>query len=82
MLRAASAKFALTSAPSITSARFQPRPLQRLRQQPWSCASGIVAASITTSSPAPALADSAWRRPSARNFLVRSCAWLRGVGPL
>ena len=45
-------------------------------------ASAMARLSTITSSPALALADSAWRRPRARNFFGRSWAWLRGVGPL
>ena len=42
----------------------------------------ITSESMMISSPALAFAERAWRRPSARNFLGRSCAWLRGCGPL
>ena len=80
-LRAARAKWALTSAPSITSARFQPRPLRA-----WASSlvlpSARLASSTTTIWLACALADSACLSPSARNFLFRSWAWLRGTGPL
>src|SRR5215475_8441990 len=55
MLRAASAKFASTSAPSMISALARPSLLK--------------------------FSDSACLRASARTFLGRSIAWLRGVGP-
>src|SRR5690606_32265340 len=81
MLAAARAKFSFTEAPSMTSVRFQPRAFIAFASAPV-LASLISATSRMTRLPSFCLAESAWRRPRARNFFGRSWAWLRGVGPL
>src|SRR5215470_4112925 len=80
MLRAASRKLALTSAPSMISALLQPSFSKRSRR-PAVLAASIVAWSSTMMPPSLALAERAWRKASARTFLGRSIAWLRTTGP-
>src|SRR5262249_36660151 len=80
MLRVASRKLASTSAPSTI------RALSRPSLASWSRTALVFAsladtASSTMMPPSCALAESAWRSASARTFLGRSMAWLRGVGP-
>src|SRR5665647_325623 len=80
MLRAAWAKFASSSAPSMINA------LARLSLP--NCVASILvlasfsdALSMTMMPPSLALAESAWRSASARTFFGRSIAWLRTTGP-
>src|SRR5213080_4963747 len=80
MLRAARAKFASTSAPSMISALVSPSLAKFLRSMAV-LPSFTDALSSTMMPPSLALADKACRRASARTFLGRSIAWLRGVGP-
>src|SRR5262245_7516096 len=80
MLRAASAKFASTSAPSMMSALVRPS-LAKFFCKALVLPSFTVALSSTTIPPSLALADSACLSASARTFFGRSMAWLRGVGP-
>src|SRR5262245_16217274 len=80
MLRAASAKLASTSAPSMMSALVRPS-LAKFFCKALVLPSFTVALSSTTMPPSLALADSACLRASARTFFGRSMAWLRGVGP-
>src|SRR5215813_8456835 len=80
MLRAASAKFASTSAPSMISALARPS-LLKFSASTLVLPSFTLALSSTMMPPSLALADSACLRASARTFLGRSIAWLRGVGP-
>src|SRR5262245_8315007 len=80
MLRAASAKFASTSAPSMMSALVRPS-LAKFFCKALVLRSFTVALSSTTMPPSLALAESACLRASARTFFGRSMAWLRGVGP-
>src|SRR5690606_7274505 len=80
MLRAASAKFWSTVAPSMISALAQ-SSLLNLARRPAVFGSLLATESTITISPARAFADSAWRSARARTFLGRSMAWLRGVGP-
>src|SRR5215831_2091188 len=80
MLRAAIAKFASTSAPSMISALVRPS-LAKFFCKALVLRSFTVALSSTMMPPSLALADSACLRASARTFFGRSMAWLRGVGP-
>src|SRR5262245_48726541 len=80
MLRAAIAKFASTSAPSMMSALVRPS-LAKFFCKALVLRSFTVALSSTMMPPSLALADSACLRASARTFFGRSMAWLRGVGP-
>src|SRR5512133_4020172 len=80
MLRAARAKFASTSAPSMISALVSPSLAKFLRSMAV-LPSFTDALSSTMMPPSLALADNACLRASARTFLGRSIAWLRGVGP-
>src|SRR5262249_20084594 len=80
MLRAASAKFASTSAPSMMSAFLSPSLTKFFCSEPV-LPSFTLAFSSTMMPPSLALADSACLSASARTFLGRPIAWLRGVGP-
>src|SRR6476659_205643 len=80
MLRAASAKFASTAAPSMMSALLSPS-LVKFFCSALVLPSCTVALSSTMMPPSLAFADKACRSASARTFLGRSIAWLRGVGP-
>src|SRR5262245_6893885 len=80
MLRAAIAKFASTSAPSMMSALVRPS-LAKFFCKALVLRSFTVASSSTMMPPSLALAESACLRASARTFFGRSMAWLRGVGP-
>src|SRR5262247_2977458 len=80
MLRAACRKFALTSAPSMISALLRPSFSKRSRR-PLVLPASIAAWSSTMMPPSLALAESAWRKASARTFFGRSMAWLRTTGP-
>src|SRR6476659_8676448 len=80
MLRAASAKFASTAAPSMMSALLSPS-LVKFFCSALVLPSCTVALSSTMMPPSLALADKACLRASARTFFGRSIAWLRGVGP-
>src|SRR5215510_4137151 len=80
MLRAARRKPASTSAPSMISAFLRPS-LSRCDCSTLVLPSAIAALSSTMMPPSLALADNACRSASARTFLGRSIAWLRGVGP-
>src|SRR5262249_19918428 len=80
MLRAASRKPASTSAPSIISAFLRPS-LSRCDCNALVLPSAMAALPSTMMPPSLALADRACRSASARTFLGRSIAWLRGVGP-
>src|SRR6266576_4304911 len=80
MLRAARAKLASTWAPSMISALVSPSLAKFLRSIPV-LPSFTVALSSTMMPPSRAFADKACLRASARTFLGRSIAWLRGVGP-
>src|SRR5262245_21395330 len=80
MLRAACRKLALTSAPSMISALLRPSFSKRSRR-PLVLPASIAAWSSTMMPPSLALAESAWRKASARTFLGRSMAWLRTTGP-
>src|SRR3979409_2469565 len=80
MLRAASAKFASTAAPSMMSALLSPSLVKFFCNAPVlpSC---TVALSSTMMPPSLALADKACLSARVRTFFGRSMAWLRGVGP-
>src|SRR5499426_1535337 len=80
MLRAARRKLALTSAPSTIRALLQPSFSKRSRR-PLVLPASIAAWSSTMMPPSLALAESAWRKASARTFFGRSMAWLRTTGP-
>src|SRR6476620_42036 len=80
MLRAARAKFASTWAPSMINALVSPSLAKFSRSIPV-LPSFTVALSSTMMPPSLALADKACLSASARTFLGRSIAWLRGVGP-
>src|SRR5215831_16962123 len=80
ILRAASAKFASSSAPSMMSALVSPSLAKLFCSAPV-LAFFTVAFSSTMMPPSLALADKACLSASARTFLGRSMAWLRGVGP-
>src|SRR5262249_17590303 len=80
ILRAASAKFASSSAPSMMSALVS-RSLANLFCSAPVLAFFTVAFSSTMMPPSLALADKACLSASARTFLGRSMAWPRGVGP-
>src|SRR5215470_10112631 len=80
MLRAASRKPASISVPSMISAFLRPS-LSRCDCSALVLPSAIAALSITMMPPSLALAERACRSASARTFLGRSMAWLRGVGP-
>src|SRR5262245_1207370 len=80
MLRAASRKPASISAPSMISAFLSPS-LSRCNCSALVLPSATAALSSTMMPPSLALADKACRNASARTFLGRSMAWLRGVGP-
>src|SRR5690606_30627635 len=80
MLRAASAKFLSSVAPSTMSALVQ-SSLPNLARRAAVLASLVSTEDTTVRSPALALAESACRSARARTFLGRSMAWLRGVGP-
>src|SRR6266545_4418645 len=80
ILRAARAKFASSSAPSMMSALVSPS-LAKLFCSALVLPSFMVSFSSTMMPPSLALADNACLRASARTFLGRSIAWLRGVGP-
>src|SRR5215470_9072516 len=80
MLRAANRKPASTSAPSMISAFLRPS-LSRCDCRAAVLPSAIATLSSTMMPPSLALADRACRKASARTFLGKSIAWLRGVGP-
>src|SRR5262245_15175871 len=80
MLRAAIRKLALTSAPSMISALLRPSFSNRSRK-PFVLPASMAALSMTMMPPSLALAESAWRKASARTFLGSSMAWLRTNGP-
>src|SRR5262245_50682857 len=80
MLRAAMAKLASTSAPSMISALMSPS-LAKVCCKALVLASFTLALSSTMMPPSLALADKAYLSASARTFFGRSWAWLRGVGP-
>src|SRR6185312_6219323 len=80
MLRAASAKFASTVAPSMISA-FSHSSLPNWPRSVAVLASLLATVSRIAISPALALAESACFSARVRTFLGRSIAWLRGVGP-
>src|SRR6478736_1063267 len=80
MLRAALAKPALSSAPSMISALVSPRP-EKLPTRALVLASFSCALSITTSPPSLAFADSACFSASARTFFGRPVSCERTTGP-
>src|SRR5262249_20388211 len=80
ILRAARAKFASSSAPSMMSALVRPSLAKLFCSAPV-LPSFMAAFSSTMMPPSLALADKACLRASARTFFGRSIAWLRGVGP-
>src|SRR5262249_56708467 len=80
ILRAARTKFASSSAPSMMSALVSPS-LAKFFCSALVLPSFTVAFSSTMMPPSLALADNACLSASARTFLGRSIAWLRGVGP-
>src|SRR6516162_372766 len=80
ILRAARAKLASSSAPSMMSALVSPSLAKFFCSAPV-LPSFTVAFSSTMMPPSLALADRACLRASARTFFGRSIAWLRGVGP-
>src|SRR5262249_30655009 len=80
ILRAARAKLASSSAPSMISALVSPS-LAKLFCSALVLPFFTVAFSSTMMPPSLALADNACLSASARTFLGRSIAWLRGVGP-
>src|SRR6202011_3913559 len=80
ILRAAVAKPLWTSAPSIISALVRPRP-EKCPISALVLAASRVADSITIRPPSLALADSAWRRASARTFFGKAKACERTTGP-
>src|SRR5262245_50903745 len=79
ILRAARAKLASSSAPSMMSALVSPSLAKLFCSAPV-LPFFTVAFSSTMMPPSLALADNACLRASARTFLGRSIAWLRGVG--
>src|SRR5215813_11597119 len=80
MLRAARAKLASSSAPSMMSALVSPSLAKFFCSAPV-LPSFTLAFSSTRMPPSLALADKACLSASARTFFGRSIAWLRGVGP-
>src|ERR1700681_1922752 len=80
MLRAARAKLASTSAPSMMSALVSPSLAKLFCSTPV-LPSVTVALSSTMMPPSLALADRACLSARPRTFFCRPMAWLRGVGP-
>src|SRR5262249_4351841 len=76
----ATAKFVSSCAPSMMSALVRPSLAKFFRSMPV-LPSFTVALSSMMMPPSLALADRACLRASARTFLGRPIAWLRGVGP-